>query len=144
LLYTARSPHLSTHAGQVSFPGGATDLEDVTPEATALREAEEELGIHPADVRLLGRLSPMVTISYYRVTPVVGVIPFPYGFRVTLKEVGHVFTMPLRWLAEERNQRTFSLPGGLPITFYMPFSGEVLWGATARMTLEFLEALMRD
>ena len=142
LLYTRRTDLVESHKGQVSFPGGACDDGETTPEETALREAEEEIGIRPGDVRLLGRLNPMDTISFYRVTPVVGVIPWPTVFRPAQAEVARVFTMPLTWLADRSNRWEFNLPGrNHSVIVYHPFDGELLWGATARMTVEFLEII---
>src|SRR5258707_13783424 len=77
LLFTRRTDKVESHKGQVSFPGGACDEGETTPEQTALREAEEEIGIHSGDVRVLGRLTNMITITSFRVTPVVGVIQWP-------------------------------------------------------------------
>jgi 8-oxo-dGTP pyrophosphatase MutT (NUDIX family) len=142
LLYTRRTDKVETHKGQVSFPGGACDPGEATPEQTALREAEEEVGIHPQDVRVLGRLAPMVTITSFRVTPVVGVVHWPYAFRVENAEVARVFTMPLAWLADRNNRWEFKMPGrkyGLIV--YHPYDGELLWGATAIMTDTFMKLL---
>ena len=142
LLYTRRTNKVETHKGQVSFPGGACDPGEETAEQTALREAEEEIGMQPQDVRVLGRLGPMVTITSFRVTPVVGVVKWPYAFRVGNTEVARVFTMPLSWLAEKSNRWEFKLPGrenGLIV--YHPYDGEILWGATAMMTDIFMKVL---
>lgn len=142
LLYTRRTDHVETHKGQVSFPGGACDPGEEQPEQTALREAEEEIGLHPCDVRVLGRLSPLVTITGFRVRPVVGCIPWPYAFRVGNAEVARVFFMPLAWLADKRNRWEFSPPGQkFNLIVYHPYDGEVLWGATALMTDSFLRVL---
>src|SRR5512143_324465 len=111
LLYTRRAERMLSHQGQVSFPGGACDEGEAAPEQTALREADEEIGMRPGDVRLLGRLNTMITITSYRVTPVVGVIPWPYVFRVQSTEVARVFTIPLLWLADARNRWEFPFPG---------------------------------
>jgi 8-oxo-dGTP pyrophosphatase MutT (NUDIX family) len=141
-LFTRRTERVESHKGQVSFPGGACDEGETTPEQTALREAEEEIGIRPADVQVLGRLSPLITISSFRVSPIVGVIPWPYAFRVASVEVARVFTIPLPWLANRNNYWEFS-PGdsGRSIIAYHPYDGELLWGATARMTVTFLRTL---
>jgi 8-oxo-dGTP pyrophosphatase MutT (NUDIX family) len=142
LLFTRRAERMLSHQGQVSFPGGACDEGEATPEQTALREAEEEIGLHPQDVHLLGRLNTMITISSYRVTPVVGVIPWPYVFRIQNTEVARVFTIPLLWLAEAQNRWEFPFPGrARSLIAYHPFDGELLWGATARMTVDFLNML---
>jgi 8-oxo-dGTP pyrophosphatase MutT (NUDIX family) len=142
LLYTRRTDKVETHKGQVSFPGGACDPGEATPEQTALREAEEEVGIHPQDVRVLGQLAPMITITSFRVTPVVGVVSWPYAFRVENAEVARVFTMPLAWLVDKSNRWEFKFPGrryGLIV--YHPYDGELLWGATAIMTDTFMKVL---
>lgn len=142
LLFTRRTDRVESHKGQVSFPGGACDEGETTPEQTALREAHEEIGMNPADVRILGRLSSMVTISYFRVTPVVGVVPWPYVFRVGSAEVARVFTIPLGWLSQPVNRWQFqSMDGKRNIITYHPFDGELLWGATARMTVDFLKVI---
>jgi 8-oxo-dGTP pyrophosphatase MutT (NUDIX family) len=142
LLYTRRAERMLSHQGQVSFPGGACEEGEATPEQTALREAFEEVGILPDDVRILGRLNPMVTISSFRVTPVVGVVPWPYVFRVQSTEVARVFTIPLLWLAESHNRWEFAFPGrARNLIAYHPFDGELLWGATARITVDFLRML---
>src|SRR5215203_418544 len=99
LLFTRRTDTVESHKGQVSFPGGACDEGETTPEQTALREAEEEIGIQRTDVKVLGRLSNLITITYFRVTPVVGVVRWPAVFRVGAHEVARIFTMPLAWLA---------------------------------------------
>src|SRR5215216_7838577 len=80
LLFTRRTDIVESHKGQVSFPGGACDEGETTPEETALREAEEEIGIQPDNVRVLGTLANLVTITYFRVTPVVGVVQWPAVF----------------------------------------------------------------
>ena len=142
LLYTRRTEQVESHKGQVSFPGGACDDGETTPEQTALREAEEEIGIDPREVRVLGRLNSMLTITSYRVTPIVGVIPWPTVFRPAQAEVARIFTMPLAWLAERSNRWEFNLLGrDHSVIVYHPFDGEILWGATARMTVDFLEIL---
>jgi 8-oxo-dGTP pyrophosphatase MutT (NUDIX family) len=142
LLFTRRTDRVQSHKGQVSFPGGASDDGETTPEQTALREAEEEIGMRREDVTVLGRLSKLITISSYRVTPVVGVIPFPYAFKVAGVEVARVFTIPLLWLSDRNNYWEFFLrDSDRSLITYHPFDGELLWGATARMTVTFLKTI---
>ena len=142
LLYTRRTDKVESHKGQVSFPGGACDEGETTPEQTALREAEEEIGVDPKDVKVLGRLTNLITITYFRVTPVVGVVKWPTVFRVGEHEVARVFTIPLGWLANPSNRWEFHRPGGKrELIAYHPYDGELLWGATARMTVDFLNVL---
>lgn len=142
LLFTRRTDTVESHKGQVSFPGGGCDEGETTPEQTALREAEEEIGIQTSDVRVLGRLSNLITITYFRVTPVVGVVGWPAVFRVGEHEVARIFTIPLAWLANPANRWEFEMPGRTrSLIAYHPYDGELLWGATARMTVDFLRVL---
>ncbi len=142
LLFTRRTDKVESHKGQVSFPGGACDEGETTAEQTALREAEEEIGLNPSDVKVLGRLANMITISNFRVTPVVGVIQWPTVFRLGEHEVARVFTIPLRWLANASNRWQFEMHGRRrSLIAYHPYDGELLWGATARMTVDFLKVL---
>src|SRR5687768_7941377 len=142
LLFTRRTDRVESHKGQVSFPGGASDEGETTPEQTALREAHEEIGLHPSHVTVLGRLSSMITISSFQVSPVVGVIPWPYAFKVAGFEVARVFTIPLLWLANRNNHWEFSLrDSDRSLIAYHPYDGELLWGATARMTVNFLQTI---
>jgi 8-oxo-dGTP pyrophosphatase MutT (NUDIX family) len=142
VLYTRRTQHVESHKGQVSFPGGACDEGETSPEETALREANEEIGINPAEVKVLGRLASLVTISTFRVTPVVGVLQWPTVFRLNVQEVERVFTVPLRWLSDEGNRWEFKFSGrDRAVTVYHPFDGELVWGATARMTVDLLRVI---
>lgn len=146
VLFTRRTDTLPEHSGQVAFPGGRADPDDGTPEVTALREAEEEIGLKPDDVNLLGRLDPMTTISNYRLTPVVGVMPWPYPIRLARHEVSRVFTIPLEWLANAANReiQERELPdpyGSVPVIYFSRFEDELLWGVSAQITLNLLDAL---
>lgn len=142
LLFTRRTDRVESHKGQVSFPGGACDEGEMTPEQTALREAEEEIGLGPDNIKILGRLTNLITITYYRVTPVVGVIKWPAVFRVGEHEVARIFTIPLGWLADPSNRWQFDRPGtDRSLIAFHPYDGELLWGATARMTVDFLKVL---
>jgi 8-oxo-dGTP pyrophosphatase MutT (NUDIX family) len=142
VLYTRRTDIVEHHKGQVSFPGGATDPEDSDPEATALREADEEIGLRPKDVRILGRLGEMRTVTNFLVTPVVAVIPWPYTFTVHTIEVSRVFTLPLKCLAYQDNWQEFiRKETQRSVIIYFPYDGELLWGVTARITLEFIRAI---
>lgn len=142
LLFTRRTDHVESHKGQVSFPGGACDEGETTPEETALREAQEEVGIEPSKVHILGRLANLITITSFRVAPVVGVIEWPCVLRISAHEVERVFTIPLEWLADRRNRWEFGLPGrNRTLLAYHPYDGELLWGATARIAADFLDTL---
>jgi 8-oxo-dGTP pyrophosphatase MutT (NUDIX family) len=134
------------HSGQVAFAGGKRDDEDESLLATALREAEEEIGIAPDDLELLGHINHHHTISEFQVRPYVAVLPWPYTLKPDEVEVARVFTMPLSWLAEESNYRTEQRhhpqsQRPWPVVYYDLYDGEMLWGATARMTLSLIDVL---
>jgi 8-oxo-dGTP pyrophosphatase MutT (NUDIX family) len=146
LVFTHRTEAVEHHKGQVSFPGGGCEIGESSPEQTALREAAEEIGIKPGDVRVLGRMNDVLTITNYRVTPVVGVMPWPYDIHPEPAEVERIFTIPLLWLADPANwSEQLIRPSGktrsFPVISYHPYEGEVLWGASARMTQNFLFVL---
>jgi 8-oxo-dGTP pyrophosphatase MutT (NUDIX family) len=142
VIYTRRTDIVEHHKGQVAFPGGATDPEDKNPQATALREADEEVGLHPADVRVLGQLGEMLTVTNFLVTPVAAVFPWPYVFKVHTIEVDRVFMLPLKWLSERGNWQEFvRKETQRSMISYYPYDGELLWGVTARITVEFIRAL---
>jgi len=146
VLYTRRNATLAEHSGQVAFPGGRSDPEDRGPEMTALREAREEIGLQPSDVSILGRLNDFLTITNYRVTPVIGLIPWPYDLQLAGVEVSRAFTIPLDWLADTANyevhQRSLPPPyGTVSVIYYHPYDGEILWGASARFTLTLIKNL---
>jgi 8-oxo-dGTP pyrophosphatase MutT (NUDIX family) len=148
LLFTRRTENVETHRGQVSFPGGRVEAEDADPVAAALRVTQEEIGVRPDEVRVLGRMDSLLTVTQYLITPVVGVLPWPYPLRPDPAEVAGVFRIPLDWLADpshlERRTRP-AIAGGpdVPVYSYLPFEGNVLWGASARITLDLLELLER-
>jgi 8-oxo-dGTP pyrophosphatase MutT (NUDIX family) len=146
LVFTRRTEVVEHHKGQVSFPGGGCELGETTPEQTALREAGEEIGLNPRHVRILGRLDDVLVITRFRVTPVVGVIPWPYEVRPEPAEVERVFTIPLLWLSRRENweARTVTLadpPRSFQVIYYHSYDDEILWGASARMTHNFLSLL---
>jgi 8-oxo-dGTP pyrophosphatase MutT (NUDIX family) len=142
ILYTRRTQRVESHKGQVSFPGGACDQGETRPEDTALREVEEEIGVGREAIRILGRLASMVTITNYRVTPVVGVLDWPAVFRLSENEVERIFTVPLAWLSDPRHRWELPFPGSQRgVVVYHPYDGELVWGATARMTVDFVNAM---
>ncbi|MBM4423974.1 MAG: CoA pyrophosphatase [Chloroflexi bacterium] len=146
LLFTRRTDTVDDHKGQVSFPGGRIDPGDESPEDTALREAEEEIGLRRGDVKLIGRLDELLTVTQYHITPVVGVIPFPYEFVINPRECSAVFGVSLKWLADPANVeiRCYQPPTGGPpaeVFYFREVDGHVIWGATARMVRMLLSVL---
>ncbi len=134
------------HGGQVAYPGGAVDPQDSGPRDAALREAQEEVGIAPQDVEILGGLPSFRSISNYLVRPFIGVFPWPYLIRPDPAEVERAFTIPLGWLADPANHeiqyREFPGYDRWPVLYFKPFDGELLWGFSARVTLRLLEVLV--
>ena len=144
LLYTRRTDTVPDHKGQVSFPGGATEAMDQSAVDTALREANEEIGLSPEQVRVLGFMSQYPSITDYLVTPVVGRISWPFEMNISTNEVGRVFTIPIKWLADPQNREEkliTRLGGQVWVSYYKPYDSEILWGLTARITVNFLEIL---
>lgn len=146
LLYTRRTDDVETHRGQVAFPGGQIEDDDEGPEDAALREAHEELALRPQDVSILGALDTLLTVSQFRITPVVGLIPWPYPLQPNPSEVAHVFGVSLAWLADPANlevrYREPIIPGPkIPVYYFKPLGQDQIWGATARITLNLLEIL---
>jgi len=143
LLLTERTNTVEDHKGQVAFPGGRVDPGDVDRVDTALREAEEEVGLKREHVTVLGQLDELVTVSQYRITPVVGVFPWPYPFRLSTTELSEVFGVPVRWLADPAHLETrqrHPLISGRPVdVYYFHYPGHTVWGVTARIILNFLE-----
>lgn len=137
LLLTQRTAHLNDHAGQVSLPGGRVERTDTSAIDTALRETEEEVGLHRRHVEVVGTLPDYVTGTGYRVTPVVSLVQPPFELRADPFEVAEIFEVPLAFLMDGMNhqRRTIDLPGGLGRrTFYaMPYQRFFIWGATAGM-----------
>ena len=144
-LFTRRTDHLAHHAGQISFPGGHVAAADATPEETALRETEEEIGLNRRHVEIVGRLAEYVVRTGFSVTPVVGLIEPPFDLKPDPDEVAGVFEAPLDFLIDprnlERHSRRFE---GLIRHFYaIPYGEYYIWGATAGMLVNLAEVLRR-
>lgn len=148
LLYIRRAcSERDRHSGQVAFAGGKRDPQDLDLYGTALREAQEEIGINPQDVTILGHLTPHHSISNFKITPIVAQVPWPYSLQLQRSEVDRAFTIPLTWLADPSNHelRLRELKGtNVPVVYFKEYDTELLWGATARMTLNLLYMLGVD
>lgn len=143
VLFTERAAHLSTHAGQVSFPGGAYETQDADLIATALRETQEEIGLSPDRVAVMGSLAEYFTISRFRVTPVVGVLQPGFDLMPDPDEVADVFELPLSVLLDTRRfeRRMIERNGQRGFTNFLEHDGRVVWGATAGMLLMLAKSL---
>lgn len=143
ILLTQRAAHLNAHAGQVSFPGGRIEPGDASPEAAALREAEEEIGLAPGHVELAGRLPDYVTGTGFLITPVLGLLPDGLVLTPSPDEVAEIFMLPLSTLldpdAPERRTRMFR---GRERHFWVwPHEHHYIWGATAAILVHLANRL---
>ncbi|PKO49114.1 MAG: CoA pyrophosphatase [Betaproteobacteria bacterium HGW-Betaproteobacteria-4] len=143
VLLTQRTAHLRDHAGQISFPGGRVEAEDLSPSHTALRETEEEIGLPRERIEILGFLPEYRTGTGFRVTPVVALVQPPFDLRPDPFEVAEVFEVPLAFLLDPANHQQHSLHyrGALRNYFAMPYGDYFIWGATAGMIRSLSERL---
>ncbi|MEO7245371.1 MAG: CoA pyrophosphatase, partial [Rubrivivax sp.] len=145
VLLTRRATHLRDHAGQVSFPGGRAEPDDADPAATALREAQEEIGLDPRSVEVIGQLPTYTTVTHFVVTPVVGLVaPPPAALVLDPLEVDAAFEVPLEFLMTPAHHRrhAFEADGAARLFLSMPWQGPgpdgtpldaFIWGAMAAM-----------
>ncbi|MHC1785000.1 MAG: CoA pyrophosphatase [Anaerolineaceae bacterium] len=145
LIFTRRTDMVNDHKGQVSFPGGMAEPGDIKISTTAVREAWEEIGLKPGNIQILGYLADFHTVTDFLITPVVGFIEWPFEIILSPNEVARVFTVPMKWLLDHQNWEERSLTIGDRcldnVVFYRDYDGEVLWGVTAKITLNLLQAL---
>jgi 8-oxo-dGTP pyrophosphatase MutT (NUDIX family) len=141
VLLTQRATQLRHHPGQISFPGGRLDREDVSPQAAALREAWEEIGLDPKLIEVVGYLPDHIVISGFRVTPVVGFVRPEFGLLLQAEEVEDTFEVPLAYLFEPANhrprRRRFGFGRGETEVELcdIPYGERNIWGATAGMLM---------
>lgn len=137
VVLTQRTADLSSHAGQVSFPGGRAESHDESPHVTALREAHEEIGLHPERVKVWGEMPDYLTATGFLVTPVIGHVASSAEFSKDPREVAHIFQVPLSFLMDPANHQRRLVtadksPTGEAIRFFaMPYENFFIWGATA-------------
>ena len=140
VIYTLRSNKVSSHQGEVSFPGGMQEESDTSLIITALRESEEEIGLPQNCVKILGSLDTMVSRFNVSVTPFVGVIPRDVELNTSSEEIEACFKVPLSFLLKDKRFRNDEVNRNGE-TFYMPaykYSSYVIWGLTAMITVNFL------
>jgi 8-oxo-dGTP pyrophosphatase MutT (NUDIX family) len=142
LLFIQRTERVREHKGQISFPGGAYERADKTLLNTALREAQEEIGLASGDVEVLGELDDMLTVSTnYIISPFVGLIPFPYNFELDKWETEELIEAPIAALQKKSclSEETTITDGKEVIGYSFKYGDKVIWGATARILKQFLE-----
>lgn len=146
VVFTKRTDQVDTHKGEVSFAGGMRDARDADARATALRETYEELAVDPDDVAVLGELDPLVTVTGFRVTPVVGIVDGDYPYHPNPAEVERVLRVPMshlrnpdHWFDDLRTWR-----GQVHHLRSCRFGADIIWGATSRMLQNFLGAVPPD
>jgi len=145
--FIRRASTLRAHSGEIAFPGGAADVSDVSPIVTALREAQEEIGLDPSRVEVLGIMPPVFTVvSNFLITPVVAYLPEgPGKLQLQMSEVAEIILLPLQGLADPAIYHTEQwMRDNVPHTVYFfDYASYRIWGATARMLNTLLE-LLRD
>jgi 8-oxo-dGTP pyrophosphatase MutT (NUDIX family) len=143
VIFTQRTSHLKAHSGQVSFPGGRAEPGDPTPEFTALREAQEEIGLPMERVEVLARLPEYLTRTGFRVTPVVGLLTPPFELVPDPREVDEVFEVPLAHLLDPTNHQreTRELQGRIVAYYVVRYQSRTIWGATAGMLMNLYRHL---
>ena len=143
VLLTQRTPHLSAHAGQISFPGGHVEESDADATEAALRETEEEVGLTRDHVTVIGRLDTYVTGTGFEITPVVGIVKVPFPLAIDPFEVSEVFEVPLSYVVDPQNHRrtTRDFEHRTRVFFVLPYEGRNIWGATAGMLVNLAEVL---
>ena len=146
LLLTQRSAGLPDHPGQISFPGGRVEPDDLTLAHAALRETAEEVGLASERVDILGELATYETVTGYRVTPVVGWVEPPFTLTTDPIEVAEAFEVPLVFLLDPANQqRHYRMLGEMRRDFWaIPWHDRYIWGATAAMLLIFDRTLRAE
>ncbi len=143
VLLTRRTESLSSHSGQISFPGGRVEQSDAAPVHTALRESEEEIGLEPARVEILGRLANYVVGTGYRITPVVGFVEAQQQFVHDEREVAEIFEVPLELVMEPDNyHREHMRIKNVDRSYYvLPYGDYRIWGATASILANLRDTL---
>jgi 8-oxo-dGTP pyrophosphatase MutT (NUDIX family) len=146
MLLTQRTNNLAHHPGQVSFPGGHVEDNDSTPEETALRETEEEVGIDRRHIHIIGKLANYWTRTGFTVTPVVGIVTPPFDILPDPSEVAEVFEVPLDFLMDSTNHERQSreYKGAVRQFYAMPYNGYYIWGATAGMLVDLHDVLVGE
>lgn len=143
VILTQRTSKLRKHSGQIAFPGGGIDPEDRSAEQAALREAEEEIGLCRDHVETLARLPQYLSLTGFRITPVLSVVRPGFSLSLNPDEVDEVFEVPLSWLMNPDNHQrgTREFFGADRFFYRMPYEGRNIWGITASILRTIYERL---
>jgi 8-oxo-dGTP pyrophosphatase MutT (NUDIX family) len=143
ILFTKRAENLTHHQGEVSFPGGVSQPEDVDTLRTALRETSEEVGIAPEEVDILGALDDFLSIHNYLVTPYVGFVEAGYQLRINPAEIERIIEVPLIFILTPGifQLRDWTWQGRTFPLFFFDYEGDKIWGLTAGILKQFLEII---
>lgn len=141
IVFTKRTEKLREHKGQISFPGGKYDNKDLNLLSTALREFEEEVGVSRKKVSIIGELDNVLTVTGYVISPYVGKVPYPVKFKPSINEVEQIFSVPVKFFLKKENfykEKKLRVKGRDFQIYYFMYEGHLIWGATARILIQFL------
>lgn len=144
LLFTKRPKELKNHPGQISFPGGEFEAQDITLKDAVMRELLEELGVLKNDIQFLGELDDYASTTGYLITPFVGRIPYPYDFKINRREVSELVFAPVSEFRKPPRVGYVVQHGKPCPVYYYDLPQRVIWGATARIVKNFVEAVFVD
>ncbi len=144
ILFIKRTQKVKKHRGEISFPGGAFEKRDGTLLNTALRETAEEIGLASEEVEILGELDDVVSVkTKYVISPFVAFIPWPYPFQVDGKETEEIIEAPISVLLDHGYSRQELRDGKAVTSYFYPYQGRTIWGATAKILYQFLDIFSR-
>jgi 8-oxo-dGTP pyrophosphatase MutT (NUDIX family) len=144
LILTKRTEEVPTHKGQIGFPGGGFEEGDADLLTTAIRETQEEIGLDPGDIEILGSLDDTVTVtSRHVVRPFVGFVPHPYPYRLDPFEIERLIHLPILPLLAGApfREETWERDGQPVIVYFYEYEGDTIWGLTARILKQFVETV---
>ena len=145
VIFTQRADNLSTHPGQISFPGGSLEPKDESMLNAGLREVEEEIGLEESQIETVGMLRPHETVSKYLIHPFIGIVESTAEFKINTSEVAEIFEVPLAFLLNRNNMQEHRISNGKEYRGYfaIPYGPHYIWGATASIIKSFTERYHR-
>ena len=145
VIFTKRADNLSTHPGQISFPGGSLEPNDESMLNAGLREVKEEIGLEESQIETVGMLRPHETVSKYLIHPFIGIMESTAEFKINTSEVAEIFEVPLAFLLNRKNMKKHRISNGKEYRGYfaIPYGPHYIWGATASIIKSFTERYHR-